>query len=76
MDKLEISPDECIDIRIFLKEDAILEKVTIQLESEGMVITDIEEGPDVMVKGSIAVKNLTEIEAVPEVDRIEYDRDL
>ena len=76
MDKLEIAPDERIDVRIFLDKDSILEKVTIQLESEGLVITNVEEGPDVIIKGNIAVKNLAEIEPVAEVNRIEHDRSL
>jgi hypothetical protein len=50
--------------------------VTIELESNGLIITDIEEGPDVIIKGNIAIRNLIEIEAVAEVDRIEYERSI
>lgn len=76
MDRLEVSPDEHINVRIFLEKDSIIEKVTIELESNGLVIADIEEGPDVIIKGNIEIKNLTEIEAIKEVERIEYDRSI
>lgn len=72
-DKLQIAPDDRINVRIFLEEDAILEKVTAELEVKGLTIRDVSEGPDVLVMGSIAVKNLPEINAVAEVDRIEYN---
>lgn len=72
-DKLQIAPDDLIDVRIFLEEDAILEKVTAELEAKGLKIRDIIEGPDVLVTGSIAVKSLYGINAVAEVDRIEHD---
>ncbi len=76
MDKLKTSPDERIDVRIFLDKDSILEKVTIELESNGLIITDVEEGPDVIIRGNVKVSNLIEIEAVPEVERIEHDHSL
>lgn len=47
--------------------------MTAELEVKGLKIRNVSEGPDVLVTGSIAVKNLPEINAVAEVDRIEYD---
>ena len=67
--KLQIAPDDYIDVRI-------LEKVSAELEAKGMKIRTIIEGPDVQVRGSIAVKNLNDINAVAEVDRIEHDHAL
>ena len=55
---------------------SILEKVSAELEAKGMKIRTIIEGPDVQVRGSIAVKNLNDINAVAEVDRIEHDHAL
>ncbi|RXA19603.1 hypothetical protein EQO05_08350 [Methanosarcina sp. MSH10X1] len=72
-DKLQIAPDDYIDVRIYLEPDVILEKVNAELEAKGLRIRTIIEGPDVLVKGSIAVKDLHEINAVAEVDRIEHD---
>ena len=74
--KLQIAPDDYIDVRIFLEPDSILEKVSAELEAKGMKIRTIIEGPDVKVRGSIAVKNLNDINAVAEVDRIEHDHAL
>ena len=74
--KLQIAPDDYIDVRIFLEPDSILEKVSAELEAKGMKIRTIIEGPDVQVRGSIAVKNLNDINAVAEVDRIEHDHAL
>jgi hypothetical protein len=76
MDKLKIAPDDRIDIRMFLEKDSILEKVTLELEANGLVITDIQEGPDVIIRGNSAIKDLSKIEAVAEVDRIEHDHPL
>lgn len=73
-DKLQIAPDKDIAVIIFLEEDVILEKVTAELEAKGLKIRDLIEGPDVLVKGSIKVEELPELNAVAEVDRIEYDR--
>jgi hypothetical protein len=73
-DKLQIAPDKDINVIVFLEEDSILEKVTVELEAKGLKIRDIIEGPDVLVKGSIKVEKLPEINAVAEVDKIEYDR--
>jgi hypothetical protein len=75
-DKLEIAPDDYIEVRIFLEQDAILEKVSAELKTKGLKIRNIIEGPDVLVTGSIAVKNLNGINAVAEVDRIEHDHPL
>ncbi len=75
-DKLQITPDDYIDVRIFLEPDAILEKVNAELKTKGLKIRNITEGPDVLVIGSIAVKNLNGINAVAEVDRIEHDHPL
>jgi hypothetical protein len=72
-DKLQIAPDEDINVIIFLEKDSILEKVTAELEAKGLKIRDVIEGPDVLVKGSIKVEELPEINAVAEVDKIEYD---
>lgn len=76
MDKLKIAPDDLINVRIYLEQDSILEKVTLDLETNGLVITDIQEGPDVIIRGNAAIKNLSKIEAVTEVDRIEHDHPL
>jgi hypothetical protein len=76
MNKLETAPDERIDVRVFLDKESILEKVTIELESNGLIITDVEEGPDVIIRGNVKVSNLIEIEAVSEVERIEHDHSL
>ncbi len=75
-DKLQIAPDDYIDVRIYLEPDAILEKVSAELKTKGMKIRNIIEGPDVLVTGSIAVKNLNAVNAVAEVDRIEHDHPL
>jgi hypothetical protein len=76
MDKLKIAPDDLINIRIFLEKDSILEKVILELEAKGLAITDTQEGPDVIIRGNTAIKNLSKIEAVSEVDRIEHDHPL
>ncbi|AKB80833.1 hypothetical protein MSBR3_0255 [Methanosarcina barkeri 3] len=76
MDKLKIAPDDRIDIRMFLEKDSILEKVILELEANGLVITDIQEGPDVIIRGNSAINDLYKIEAVAEVDRIEHDHPL
>ena len=76
MDKLQIAPDDYIDVRVFLEQDAVLEKVTAELEAKGLRIRNVIEGPDVLVTGSIAVKDLNQINAVAEVDRIEHDHPL
>jgi hypothetical protein len=76
MNKLETAPDERIDVRVFLDKESILEKVTIELESNGLIITDVEEGPDVIIRGNVKVSNLIKIEAVSEVERIEHDHSL
>lgn len=76
MDKLKIAPDDLINVRIYLEQDSILEKVTLDLETNGLVITDIQEGPDVIIRGNAAIKDLSKIEAVTEVDRIEHDHPL
>ena len=73
-DKRQISPEERIDVKVFLEEAAVLEKVVAELEIKGLKIKSIEEGPNVMVTGNIAVKDITGINAVAEVDRVEYDR--
>ncbi len=73
-DKRQIAPDERINVQIFLEEDAILEKVIAELEVKGLTIKNVQEGPDVLITGSVTVENLPEINAVAEVDRIEYDR--
>jgi hypothetical protein len=73
-DKLQIAPDEKISIRVFLEDDAILEKVTAELDAKGMKIKNVDEGPDVLVMGSILVKDLPDINAIAEVDKVEYDR--
>ena len=70
---LQTAPDDYIDVRVFLEPDSILEKVSAELEAKGMKIRTIIEGPDVQVRGSIAVKNLNDINAVAEVYRIEHD---
>jgi len=73
-DKLQIAPDERINVRILLEEDAILEKVTAELEVKGLTIKCVSEGPDVLITGNIMVENLPEINGIAEVNRIEYDR--
>ncbi|HWR25398.1 MAG TPA: hypothetical protein VN278_04095 [Methanosarcina sp.] len=75
-DKLQISPDECVDVIVFLEEDAILEKVIAELEAKGLRIRTVNEGPDVLIKGSIEVERLLELNAVAEVYRIEYNRSI
>jgi ACT domain-containing protein len=73
-DKLELGSEERVSVRVLLEEDAILEKVTVDLEGNGLKIKDIQEGPDVVITGTLAVQNIPAITSVSEVDRIEYDR--
>jgi hypothetical protein len=61
---------------MFLEKDSLLEKVTLELEANGLIITDIQEGPDVIIRGNSTIKDLSKIEAVAEVDRIEHDHPL
>lgn len=75
-DKLELGPEERVDVRVLLEEDAILEKVAIELEGKGLKIKNIQEGPDVVITGELAVQNIPAINSVSEVDKIEYDRGL
>jgi hypothetical protein len=73
-DKLQLGSEERVNVRVFLEEGAILEKVTIDLEGNGLTIKDVQEGPDVAITGTLAVQNLPAITSVSEVDKIEYDR--
>lgn len=75
-DKLELGPEERVNVRILLEEDAILEKVTVELKGKGLKIKSIQEGPDVVVTGVLPVRNITAINSVSEVDKVEYDRSL
>lgn len=75
-DKLELGPEERVNVRILLGEDAILEKVTVELKGKGLKIKSIQEGPDVVVTGALPVRNITAINSVSEVDKVEYDRSL
>lgn len=56
-DKLQIAPDQLINIRVFLEEDAIIEKVTAELDAKGMEIKDVQEGPDVLVRGVLCKRS-------------------
>jgi len=38
MNKLQIAPDDYIDVRVFLEQDSILEKVTSELEAKRLKI--------------------------------------
>ncbi|MDY9925551.1 hypothetical protein [Methanosarcina sp.] len=72
--KLELGSEERVNVRVLLEQDAILEKVTVALEGSGLKIKDIQEGPDVVITGTLAIQNISAITSVPEVDKIEYDR--
>ena len=72
--KLELGSEERVNVKVLLEQNAILEKVTIALEGNGLKIKDIQEGPDVVITGTLAVQNIPAITSVPEVDKIEYDR--
>ncbi|AKB77105.1 hypothetical protein MSHOH_0622 [Methanosarcina horonobensis HB-1 = JCM 15518] len=73
-DKLEMGSEESIDIKVILEKDAVLEKVILELEGKGLKIRDIQEGPDVVITGTLAVQNIPAINSVSEVDKVEYDR--
>lgn len=73
-DKLELGIEETVNVRVILEEDAIIEKVAVELEGKGLKIKNIQEGPDVVISGTLAVQNITAINSVSEVDKIEYDR--
>ena len=73
-DKLELGPEERINVRVLLEEDAILEKVAIELEGRGLKIKNVQEGPDVVITGTLAVQNINAINSISEVDKVEYDR--
>lgn len=73
-DKLELGPEERVNVRVLLEEDAILEKVAVELEGKGLKIRSVQEGPDVVITGTLAVKNIPSINSVSEVDKVEYDR--
>ncbi|MDQ1276468.1 MAG: hypothetical protein QG610_2046, partial [Euryarchaeota archaeon] len=75
-DKLELGPEEHVNIRVLLEEDAIIEKVTAELEGKGLKIKNIQEGPDVVITGALAVQNIPAINSISEVDKVEYDRSL
>ncbi len=75
-DKLELGPEERVNVRVLLEEDAILEKVAVELEGKGLKIKNIQEGPDVVITGMLAVQNIPAINSVSEVDKIEYNRGL
>lgn len=38
MNKLQVAPDDYIDVRVFLEQDSILEKVTSELEAKRLKI--------------------------------------
>ncbi|WP_410507729.1 hypothetical protein RSJ42_13090 [Methanosarcina hadiensis] len=73
-DKLELGPEERVNVRVLLEEDAILEKVAIELEGSGFKIKNVQEGPDVVITGTLAVQNINAINSISEVDKVEYDR--
>lgn len=73
-DKLEMGPQERINVRVLLDKDVTLEKVVAELEGRGLAIKDIQEGPDVVITGMLEVRNINEINSISEVDKIEYDR--
>lgn len=75
-DKLELGPEERVNVRVLLEEDAIIEKVTAELEGKGLKIKNIQEGPDVVITGALAVQNIPAINSISEVDKVEYDRSL
>lgn len=73
-DKLELGPEEHVNVRVLLEEDAILEKVAVELEGKGLKIRSVQEGPDVVITGTLAVQNIHAINSISEVDKVEYDR--
>ncbi len=73
-DKLELGPEERVSVRVLLEEDTILEKVAVELEGKGLVIKNIQEGPDVIITVTLAVQNIPAINSISEVDKVEYDR--
>lgn len=75
-DKLELGPEEHVNIRVLLEDDVIIEKVAIELEGKGLKIKNIQEGPDVVITGTLAVQHIPEINSISEVDKVEYDRSL
>lgn len=75
-DKLELGPEEFVNIRVFIEEDAILEKLAIELERKGFKIKNIQEGPDVIITGTLPVQNIPAINSVSDVDKVEYDRSI
>lgn len=44
------------NVRVLLKEDAVLEKVIVELEGKGLKIKNTQEGPDVVITGTLAVQ--------------------
>ncbi|MPM87424.1 hypothetical protein SDC9_134520 [bioreactor metagenome] len=73
-DKLEIGSEEPINVKVILEEDAILEKVIPEMEVKGLKIKNVQEGPDVVITGTLEVRNVPAINSVSEVDKVEYDR--
>lgn len=73
-DKLELGPEERVNIRVLLEEDAILEKVTVELEGKGLEIKNVQEGPDFVITGMLAVKDIPAINSISEVNKVDYDR--
>lgn len=73
-DKLELGPEEHVNVRVLLEEDAILEKVAVELEGKGLKIRSVQEGPDVVITGTLAVQKIHAINSISEVDKVEYDR--
>ncbi|WP_440946883.1 hypothetical protein ACSAZL_00885 [Methanosarcina sp. T3] len=73
-DKLEMGSKEPINVKVLLEKEAVLEKVTLELEAKGLRINNVEEGPNVVITGALEVQNVPAINSVSEVDKIEYDR--
>ena len=73
-DKLELGPEEFVNIRVFIEEDAILEKLAIELERKGFKIKNIQEGPDIVITGTLPVQKTPAVNNVSEMNKVKYDR--
>jgi ACT domain-containing protein len=73
-DKLELGPEERVNVRVFPEGDAVLERVSVELEGKGLTIKNIQEGPNVAITGTLAVQNVPGINSVSEANKVEYYR--
>lgn len=75
-DKLEKSPDNKVQVIVSLDKNASVEDAKRDLAERGLEIENAIQGPIPFVSGSVSIKDISGLAAVPKVKKVERDSEI